>query len=554
MFFSKEKKFSYTLHANAFLLGSCSLAYEYNLSKLGTDLLGNSITQWSMTIATMMLFMGIGSDFQKRLGNTYLTDTFIHIEVLLGIIGAFAPFCILYSFGESAAHWNLIQKFFVAFIGFLIGFELPILVRLNQFHSKNLSHNIGSILRMDYIGAMAGALLWIFLLVPHTDLTTGSLYLACINITVALFSTFALKQYIKNQKIVLLSCCFGFSLLALGFYHNTKWIIDSHQKLFQHPIIYNDSSPYQHVVITESPSKILDFYINGNLQFSSFDEHIYHENLVHPVMHIAPSKKHVLILGGGDGLALRELLKYPEVEEVTLCDLDPLITELASTHPKLVALNEGSLLDSRVHTVHHPDLESLKNRKYYLKNHNKTFSPDSSETISINIMNIDAREFLNEVPGKFDVVIADFPDPNSPELSSLYSTLFYSLVKRKLTPGGIFVQQSGNIYFTKQSFLSIGTTLSSEGYATLPYHDYIPSLGDWGFWMAGSQEYYKNYKFGKKLKNIESFVIHTKYLDSKLINRSMIFPKNFLFDQGEINTIFNHKIYSLYIKGWYETL
>ena len=219
--------------------------------------------------------------------------------------------------------------------------------------------------------------------------------------------------------------------------------------LYADEIVHTETTPYQRIVVTRWRDD-LRLFLNNNLQFSSHDEYRYHEALVHPALASLPGAKRVLVLGGGDGLAVREILKYPNVEAVTLVDLDPAMTELFSTAPQLVALNAGALKSPRVKVV-----------------------------------NADALQWLEESREYFDFVVIDFPDPANFALGKLYTSAFYRLLEKRLSAHGLIVVQSTSPLYARQSFWCVVTTLESVGFKTAPYHALVPSFGEWGFIIAG---------------------------------------------------------------------
>ncbi|USK87221.1 spermidine synthase [Peribacillus asahii] len=194
-------------------------------------------------------------------------------------------------------------------------------------------------------------------------------------------------------------------------------------------------------------------YLNQELQFSSLDERYYHEALVFPAMELAASPKRVLVLGGGDGLAVREILKYPNVEHVDLVDIDPKMVQLAKTHPALLVQNERSFLDEKV-TVHIED----------------------------------AKGYISGQLEPYDVIIIDFPDPSDSIISSLYTKELFSKVALLLAEDGVLVCQSNSPEEAPRLFWSIGKTIEAAGFYTRGYKILVPSFGVWGFHLATKKE------------------------------------------------------------------
>ena len=329
-------------------IGICGISYEYTFSKLASDILGDSVKQWAIIIGLMMFFMGVGADLQKYFPDRTIVDQFIFLEIILGLLGGIGPTSALIAFGHFHDYFILIHYSFICLIGLLIGLEIPLLSRVNQKVVPSLKHNLGLILKMDYIGSFIGALIWVFVLPGFLNILEISFFMGIINVLVALFTWFWFRKKVNYSKIIPLSGIVVLIVLLVGLLQGGKLAITAEQKLYRDRIIFSQTSAYQRIVMTESHNGVLYLYINGHLQFSSADEFIYHEFLVHPVLATAKNRKNILVLGGGDGLAVREILKYPDVESITLVDLDPTMTTLATNHPKLVQLNNRSLSDYRV--------------------------------------------------------------------------------------------------------------------------------------------------------------------------------------------------------------
>ena len=332
--------------------------------------------------------------------------------------------------------------------------------------------------------------------------------------------------------------------LSASYFYSPS--IEGHfeQKLFTDPIIYSKTTKHQHIVLTRSPAGEVLCYINGNLQFSSYDEHIYHEYLVHPAMGLGlRPRKNILILGGGDGLALREVLKYPQVDRVTLVDIDSSMTDLASSNEVLLKLNKGSLLNSKVQHV----FPSYKPGSTHLSNGTNLRPAPGEEVALVEVLNIDARQFLEEVPGYYDVIIIDFPDPNSVNLAKLYSLTFYRQLKKRLSAGGIVVQQSTSPYRAKEAFLCIGRTWEQAGFEVIPLHENVPSFGEWGWWIGGDKRYYSKEYLSRQLGELKQIEVDTQFINPTLIKASLVFGKNILKSEyNTYNTIINNVVYKYY--------
>ncbi|MCH6255628.1 polyamine aminopropyltransferase [Puniceicoccaceae bacterium K14] len=551
---SQRSYHTYIIVLVTFLMGGCGMAYEYTLSKIASDILGNSVQQWAIVIAVMLSCMGFGAEIQRHISDKRLVDALVYSQILLALLGGYGSLLMLHIFSALPSHFVLIQYILVSSIGTLIGFEIPLLTRINEQFSADVKNNLARILKMDYLGALIGALLWVFLLFRYFSMVETGLILALTTLASALLLLFAFRSQTKQLTRLYSGIAIATGVICLGFLFSKQWTLTAEQRLYRDKIVFQETSKYQHIVITESHAGVLSCFINGHLQFNSHDEHIYHENLVHPAMHIAPRRDSVLILGGGDGLALREVLKYEDVNEVTLVDLDPAMTDLAKNNPLFQRLNQNSLSSTK--TTITPNAALVETGNATLNVSKATdFAGDQSDTIAtISVFNLDAAAFVAQAPGKYDVIIIDFPDPNSVELAKLYSQHFYGFVRQKLSAHGIFVQQSTSPYHAKEAYLCIGRTIQSAGLNALPYHDNVPSFGEWGWWIGCRDDAKSQAKLKDSLLQIDSLTPPTRYLTPNLIHSSLHFGKDQLMtDQQDVNTITNPCIYTHYLEAWKNT-
>lgn len=546
-----RRRESFVLYIAMFVMGGCGLAYEYTFSRVASDLLGNSVRQWAVIIGVMMFFMGLGADLQKHLREQFLLDKFIGAEILLGLLGGFGPMLMLFTFGLYPSHYILVQYFFISAIGLLIGIEMPLLVRINQHYTLDLPENLGGVLKMDYIGALAGALVWVFLLPKFFTVIESGFVLGLLNVLVA----GGTLLYFRGKTRWSLGLT-GFSLLCLallafGLFRTGSWSLTAEQALYRDRIIFSRTTSYQHIVLTRSRADDISCYINGSLQFNSLDEHIYHENLVHPAFSLAGRRENILILGGGDGLALREVLKYREVKTVVLCDLDPEMTTLARQNPYFLQLNHNSLNRAEVTVLKNHALKPAGFTEVQLLDRSQRFPAGSDTAVRVQLVNLDAARFVDEIAGRFDLIIIDFPDPNSPELAKLYSETFYRHVAGKLAADGIMVQQSTSPVHAREAFLCIGRTMEKSGLAVVPYHDNVPSFGEWGWWIGGRQERYSASLIRSRLASLKPFTVPTRYLTPALVASSLEFGKNQLESTyQDVNVLVDSRVYEYYLQGW----
>ena len=430
-----------TLIISVFIVASCGLAYELIIAALASYLLGDSILQFSSIIGLYLFAMGIGAHLTKYIRDEDALSRFIEIELLVGIIGGVSALVLFVVFGLAAAPFRTLLYALVLVVGIVVGMEIPLVMRVLNRRQADFKDLVAKVLTFDYLGALAVSLLFPLVLAPRLGMARSALLFGLLNAAVAVLTARAFKAELRGG--IVLAC------LLLAFAAANRITFLAEQSYFGDPVVYESHSPYQRLVITKWHDD-LRLYINGNLQFSSRDEARYHEALVLPAMQMVGGQaQNVLILGGGDGLAAREVLKYPQVKGITLVDLAPQMTGTFRTSAELSRLNAGSLASPKVRVV-----------------------------------NDDAAKWLEQAQEKFNVIIIDLPDPSNFSLGKLYSVPMYRLVARHLAPGGKIVVQSTSPYFAPNAYWSVVATLEAAGLATAPYHVYVPSFGEWGFVLA----------------------------------------------------------------------
>lgn len=447
---SKEERqpdVSLILLLSVFVVATCGLVYELLAGTIATYLLGDSVTQFSTVIGTYLFAMGLGSWFSRYVKRDYL-KWFVRVEILIALIGGTSAASLFLMF-TVVEDFRPILYSMVLLTGFLVGLEIPLLIRILKGR-YSFGDLVSNVLTYDYIGALAASLVFPLVLVPFVGLVRGGFVIGLVNISVALLLVFRLRKdrLLGPERLAAVLVA---AILLAGAVFSEKLQSISEAQLYDDPIVYATSSKYQRIAFTRRNGD-MRLYLNGNLQFSSRDEYRYHEALVWPALARVERPSNVLILGGGDGLALREVLRNPEVEEVTLVDLDPEITRLFATVPALRRMNLSAFDDPRVNTI-----------------------------------NADAYTWVRDSREIFDVVIVDFPDPTNYSIGKLYSLGFYRYLGRIVAPDGLVAVQSTAPYIAPQAFAMIGDTLSAAGFETRPYHVYVPSFGDWGFTLAGKK-------------------------------------------------------------------
>ena len=532
-----------------FASGACGIILEYIQASLASMILGNSFEQWALVIGLMLFWMGFASLLQVHISKRFLIYTFIAVETALALFGGYSPTLTYAAYGYTG-HYILVLYFFVSFIGIMIGLEIPVIIRINNDYTKELKTNVGNVLSADYLGSLAGALIYVFLLLRFMPITEAAFLTAMVNFTLAFVTyVYFLKKRLIKSLVPAAVMIVTMGLIVFGYVHNREWNIRLEQPLYDDPVVHSGTSRYQHIVMTRyEPLDETRLFLNGNLQLCSLDEMRYHEPLVHPVMNAAKIRKRVLILGGGDGCALREVLKYEDVRQVMLVDLDPAMTKLAAEHPLLTEINADAFQDARVIRKGLSGTGPGEPRKIFQNTgriDRETGLPETRQVARVSVMNVDADRFLSDVPGYWDVIIVDMPDPSTPELAKLYSKRFYAKARRHLSARGLMAVQATSPYFAKESFLCIGRTLESAGFSTLPFHENVPSFGDWGWYMAWSKDL--DYaKVRKRVENIE-FTVPTRFLTEERFKAEMSFGKGMLdSDRTSVNTIMNPVLLSIY--------
>ena len=490
-----------TLIISVFIVASCGLAYELIIAALASYLLGDSILQFSSVIGLYLFSMGIGAHLTQYIKDKDVLHRFIEIELLVGIIGGISALALFVAFGLSAAPFRTLLYAFVL----IVGMEIPLVMRVLNQKGAEFKELVSKVLTFDYLGALAVSLLFPLLLAPKLGMARSALLFGIFNAAVAYLTARVFKSELPRYHAIRTRAFIVLTALITLFVYADRISFKAEQSYFGDPVVYQSHSPYQRLVVTRWKDDTR-LYINGNLQFSSRDEARYHEALVLPAMQMVPNAERVLILGGGDGLAAREALKYPQVKNVTLVDLDPDMTATFKTSATLSALNQGSLSHPKMHVV-----------------------------------NDDAAKWLEGSSEKFDVIIIDLPDPSNFSLGKLYSVPMYRLVARHLEPQGKIVVQSTSPYFAPNAYWSVVATLEAAKLNTAPYHVYVPSFGEWGFVLAG---------FDQNFPIPQKFDVPTRYLNAQTVAEMFRFPPDMARRKVEANYLNNQILVSYFESDW----
>jgi spermidine synthase len=494
------------LFLNVLIIATCGLVYELLAGTLASYVLGDSVTQFSLIIGIYLFSMGVGA-WLSRFVERELPRRFVDVEIAVALLGGFSAPLLFLSFAHLS-YFQAVLYGTVFLIGTMVGLEIPLLMRIlkDQLDFKEL---VARVLAFDYVGALIASLLFPLFLVPKLGLVRTSLLFGMLNAAVGLWATWLMRplmrggvQLLRAQAVVVMA------LLAVGFIKADSLTSLAEDAMFADDIVYSKTTHYQRIVVTRNRAGF-QLFLNGNLQFSSADEYRYHEALVHPALALAGEGgrpvRRVLILGGGDGLGLREVLRHPSVEHVTLVDLDAEMTELSRKFPPLAKLNGGAFDDPRVRVV-----------------------------------NQDAMIWLEGEVGTFDAAVIDFPDPNSFALGKLYTTRFYRLLKQRLAPDAAISVQCTSPLFARTSYWCIIRTMEAAGLAVRAYHAPVPSFGVWGFALARRAPFEPPARAPGGLR----------FLDDEAMRAMFVLPRDLGPVEVEINRLDNQALVRYYESEW----
>ncbi|MDQ7784177.1 MAG: polyamine aminopropyltransferase [Desulfomonilaceae bacterium] len=500
------------LLAAVFVIAVCGLIYELIAASLSSYLLGASVTHFSIVIGVFLSAMGLGS-YLTRYVNTRLPDAFVGIQIGIGLSGGLSAAILLLSFSTLETYLPILIAVLTV-IGTLVGMEIPLLIRILQSREA-LKITVSNVLALDYVGALFASCAFPLLLVPYLGLLRTSFVFGLINIGVAALALRVMRPMLRRKRVLALAAGASTVVLSAGLAGAGLFTKFTENLLYQDDIVLVRQTPYQRIIVTRWHDDVR-LFIDGNLQLSSVDEHRYHEALVHPAVSATIGAKRALILGGGDGMAARELLKYPGIETIDLVDLDAEMVRLFRERPLLAELNQHSFADPRVR-------------------------------VHIN----DAGRFLEGSDESWDLIFLDLPDPNTLSLARLYSTTINKLIVKHLAVNGTVATQATSPFYAPEAFWCVAKTwaetpLGPEGDGRLnvyPYHAYVPSFGDWGFIMASR----------RKLdpRTLVLADIPLKFLSKKIMPTLFEFPEDSL-PRTEIraNRLDDQVLVDYYRKGW----
>jgi spermidine synthase len=494
------------LFALVLLIATAGLVYELAMAAVASYLLGDSVTQFSLVIGVYLSALGLGA-YLSRFVVSHLSLRFVDVELSAALIGGFSVPGLLLAFATVGAFEPLLYAT-VALVGTLVGLELPLLIRILE-HRLSLRELIARAFTFDYIGSLLGSLAFSFFLVPRLGLPLSSLFCGLLNAFAALASTWLLGALspedaprLRRARVRAFAVV---ALLVSGMLFHERLLALADHATLPGTVVFAQQTRHQRIVLTDAAGN-LRLFLNGNLQFASSDEHRYHESLVHPALAAADTRANVFIGGGGDGLAAREVLRWPDVERVVLVDLDPGMTDLARAHPVLRALNRGALDAPRVR-----------------------------------VENQDAMTYLRDERARYDVVILDFPDPNNYSVGKLFSVEIYRQVYERLSERGTLAVQATSPLYAPTAYASILESVRAAGFEARPYHVFLPSFGEWGFVLAA--------KRGPPLPTA-ALPADLRYLDARTLEQLFVFPPDLSLVAASPNRLKSQTLVHDYVREW----
>ena len=497
-----------TLLTSVLIIAICALTYELVIATLSSYLLGDSVTQFSFTIGFFLFAMGIGSLLSRAIKANELRY-FIVVELLTGLFGGLSAFLLYPVFSTTSQFYYTAMIAVIASVGICVGLEIPLLTRIVA-HRAHLGRALADILSIDYLGSLLASLAFPILLLPILGVTQTAFLMGLFNVVAAslVLGLFAHRLPAAWVRSLWAGCVLIGAIMLAGSVFSTNMVNILERRIYEDAIVFREQTSYQRIVLTRGRGDDIRLFLEGNLQFSSRDEYRYHEMLVHPLMAAARHHEHVLVLGGGDGLVARELLKYDDVERITVVDLDPEITEFARSNAMMQQVNEGALDDPRVEVI-----------------------------------NQDAYKYVENSTDLYTAVIIDLPDPNNETLAKLYSLPFYRLLHNRMTPDGVFVTQATSPYFVRDAYWTIVNTIEASGFETVPLKTHVPSFGEWGFVLAAPVQ-------TPPLRLDDD--IELRWLTDELLQAATVFDADTARVETQINTLNNPVLHRYYTDGWRE--
>jgi spermidine synthase len=494
------------LLASVFVVAACGLLYELAAGAIASYLLGDSVLQFSTIIGAYLFAMGIGS-WLSRYFERQLPAHFLRIELLVGLIGGLLPAILFIANAYIPGAFRFLLYSLVLLVGILVGLEIPLVMRILK-RNVQLKDLVSKVLSVDYLGALAVSVAFPLVLVPQLGLVRTGLLFGLMNAGVALWALWLFRHELRALTSHVIAAVLTLGVLGAAFAGADHITTLAEDKFYQDRIVFSATSPYQRIVVTQGRAGHR-LFLNGNLQFAERDEYRYHEALVHPVMSAHAAPKKIAVLGGGDGMVVREVLKHAGVEAVTLVELDPHMTQLFSTHETLKKLNGDALASSK-----------------------------------LKVINTDAFKFLEETSETFDIIVVDFPDPSNFSIGKLYTTSFYALLDQRLSASGYAVVQSTSPLVARKSFWTVVRSIEAAGLTATPYHAHVPSFGEWGFIIASRRPY----------RLPSSLPQDLRFLNLQTLPLLFDFPQDMSRVPAEPNRLSNQSLVTTFEQEWGKVL
>ena len=498
------------LLVSVFVIAACGLLYELAAGAIASYVLGDSVLQFSTIIGAYLFAMGIGS-YLSRFFERQLPAHFLRIELLVALAGGLLPVLLFLTHAYMPGAFRLVLYGLVFLVGMLVGLEIPLVMRILK-RNVELKDLVSQVLTFDYLGALAVSVAFPLLLAPRLGMIRTGLLFGLMNAAVAVWALWLFRHELRRFGAHAVACAATLAILLAGFVAAGALTTLTEDQFYADRIVFTASSPYQRIVVTNAPGEGRAghrLFLNGNLQFAERDEYRYHEALVHPAMAAFTSgggaPKKVAVLGGGDGMAVREILRYPGVQSITLVDLDPAMTRLFTENPTLAGLNARSLSSPKV-----------------------------------TVINTDAFKWLEETRDVFDVIVVDFPDPTNFNIGKLYTNSFYALLDQRLSASGYAVIQSTSPLVARQSYWTVVQTIESVGLRATPYHAHVPSFGEWGFVIASRRPYRQPTALPEGLR----------FLNPQSLPQLFDFPQDMGRVPAEVNRLSNQVLVHTYETEW----
>lgn len=538
------------------VLAGCGLIYEYLLSHYAGRILGALEAAIYTMIGLMIVSMGLGAFAARKIRDAF--TGFVILELTVALCGSLAilitaavigfgqqlPLIIASTLGlppdqlPDGGVIGTLQKLseylpymWGVLLGLMIGMEIPLIARVRQSLSdEHLLHNAGTIYGADYIGAGVGAAIWVGFMLA-IDIQLAAALTASFNLLAGFVFIWRFWPKIRQAKLLLIGHLVVTGVLLVLAIHGPRWEQEFNNLLYKDKVVYSKATRFQQLTFTErlrgnGLAPVYALYINGRLQFSSIDEHIYHAFLVHPTLAASARHNKVLIIGGGDGLGLKQVLRW-QPEQVTLLDLDADLVKLFKS----------------------PDTDMPKNLTQAML----ALNGDALNDPRVTIINDDAFNGVDKLIAtgvKYDAIIVDLPDPSHPDLNKLYSDYFYRKLKELMSSDGALTVQSTSPYHAPKAFISVAKTLVVAGFDVKQYHHNVPSFGEWGWSIATAGGRDAQYR----LAQLTEFPIKDDWLTLGLVKGAFEFPANFYLDAVNIkpNELGSLQLYHYHLQAWSE--